>query len=89
MTISNMLELPNAFTAEECQSIIDLGLSQDLAFGEVYTLDKDANNLTKTYKLPPYFAFVNPNSIPEEMRSEPPILRIVYNSNKIKDLAVL
>lgn len=40
MTISNMIELPNAFTAEECQSIIDLGLSQDLAFGEVYTLDK-------------------------------------------------
>lgn len=38
-----------------------------------------ANNLTATYKLPPYFAFVNPNTIPLDPRPLPPVLQLVYN----------
>ncbi len=48
----------------------------------------NANNLVKTYKLPPYFAFINPYDMPQPV-PEPPVLQLVYNSNKIKDLAIL
>jgi PKHD-type hydroxylase len=35
-----MIEVPNAFTAEECQSIIDLGRSSPMEYGEVYQLSR-------------------------------------------------